>query len=184
MKLTNILMAATTLSAIAASHVQAQEGGFFDGVYAGLETGVDWTKLPIDANHDTSLGYNAVLGIRRQNANNTVMGLEGSFGDNGYDNTALSVDTDYEIAVSLIAGKAFGYESKHLLYGKTGYVKTNFDSDVLPASTLNKEEGWRLGGGYERIITNNISIRAGADYTTYGDEIHQWQAKAGLILSY
>ncbi|TNE63663.1 MAG: hypothetical protein EP335_08875 [Alphaproteobacteria bacterium] len=174
-------LAATTLLAGAAS---AQDEKPFDGVYAGVETGVDWTKMSGDNKFDRSIYYGGVLGYRVQADNDMVMGLEGTFGDNGYNSNRNGVNTDYEWSASAILGQAFG---NSLFYGKAGYVRQKVDYEIEATCTTcvdHKDGGWRFGGGYEYAMANGISLRTGVDYTTYGDGVKSWQGKAGLLVTY
>jgi len=167
--------AATALLSGAASAADDQKP--FDGVYAGAEVGVDWTKLA-GQKYDSSLYYGGVLGMRRQADNDMVIGLEGTFGDTGYKTGAAGMNTDYEWGISGILGQAYG---DNLFYGKVGYVETKFDATENAAGGTFRNGGWRFGAGYERALSNGLSLRLGGDYTTYGEGVKSWQTKAGLI---
>lgn len=158
----------------------AQDTKHFDGLYGGIEAGVDWTKLATDVKRDRSLYYGGVIGLRTQMDNGFVFGAEGTFGDSAYNNRALGITTDYEWSTSLLLGSTFG-DGANLLYGKAGYVQTRFDPAV--GNSFN-DGGWRFGGGYERALNDNLSLRLSGDYTTYGNDVGQWQSKAGLLVKF
>lgn len=183
MKLTTALIAATALVTTTASTAFANDDAKFDGIYGGIETGLDFTKLAGDAKRDKSLYLGGVLGYRVQMDSGMVFGLEGTFGDNGYKNNALGKHTDYEYGGSLILGSAFGNDGANLLYGKVGYVRARFD-ETGAGGTKHFDGGWRFGGGYERSLSDNLSFRLGVDYTKYNKEDTQWQAKSGILLKF
>lgn len=160
----------------------AQDGSPFTGLYGGVEAGVDWTKLANDNKRDRSVYYGGVLGYRAELDNGFVMGLEGTFGDSGYNNRALGLKADYEWSASLTLGSTFG-DGGNLIYGKAGYVQTSFDPQGTEGDSF-KDGGWRFGGGYERALNDRLSFRLGGDYTTYGNDNGQWQAKGGLLLRF
>lgn len=165
---------------IGSAAISAQDAKQFDGLYGGIETGVDWTRLAGDTKRDRSLYYGGIIGLRTQLDNGFVFGAEGTFGDSGYDNNALGIKSEYEWSTSLIFGSAIG-DGSNLVYGKVGYAKTRFN----PAVGENfSDDGLRLGGGYERSLNDNLSLRISGDYTTYGNDVGQWQSKAGLILKF
>ena len=176
------IFAATALTALIAVPATAQDSSPFTGLYGGVEAGVDWTKLRGDVKRDRSLYYGGVLGFRQQMDNGLVMGVEGTFGDSGYNNRARGVKADYEWSTSLILGTTFG-DGNNLLYGKAGYAQTSFDPQGTEGDSFT-DGGWRFGGGYERALNENVSFRLGGDYTTYGNDNGQWQAKGGFLLRF
>lgn len=178
----SIIFATTALVTTISAPTFAQDSDPFTGLYGGLEAGVDWTKLADDAKRDRSFYYGGVLGFRQQMDNGLVMGVEGTFGDSGYKNNALGLAADYEWSTSLILGSTFG-DGANLLYAKAGYAQTSFDPIGTPDDSFT-DGGWRFGGGYERALTQNVSFRLGGDYTTYGEDKGQWQAKGGLLLKF
>ena len=183
MTFTKTLIAATAASLLAGAANAADGDKQFDGLYGGIEAGVDWTKLAGEAKRDRSLYYGGVLGFRSQMDNNMVLGLEGTFGDSGYKNNAQNLKLGYEWSASLTLGQAFGRDGANLVYAKAGYVETRV-KEIDGEDVSSKLDGWRFGGGYERALTDNMSLRLGADYTTYGDETSGWQTKAGLLLKF
>ena len=176
------IFAVTALTALIAVPASAQDTSPFTGLYGGVEAGVDWTKLSGDVKRDRSLYYGGVLGFRQEMDNGLVMGVEGTFGDSGYNNRAVGVKADYEWSTSLILGTTFG-DGNNLLYGKAGYAQTSFDPQGTEGDSFT-DGGWRFGGGYERALNENVSFRLSGDYTTYGDDKGQWQAKGGFLLRF
>lgn len=177
------LIAASTLVIAATTATIANDDKKFDGAYVGIEGGLDWTKLATDTGRDRSLYYGGVLGYRSQMDSGLVVGLEGTFGDTGYKNETTGAHSNYEMGASLTLGTVFGSDGSNLLYGKAGYVRTKFDASSAEGDSYT-DGGWRFGGGYERAVSENISLRLGADYTTYGDDKSGWQTKAGILVNF
>ncbi len=180
MKVLKTLIATTAATALLAGAAAAQDAKPFEGMYAGAEAGVDWTRMSSAEKRDRSIYYGGVLGYRVQSESNMVLGVEGTFGDTGY-NQMDSRNTDYEYSGSLILGQAFGADGNSLVYGKAGYARTRFDVTEADIEDSFTEGGWRFGAGYERALANGLSLRTGVDYTTYGDGIKQWTGKAGIL---
>lgn len=176
------ILIGAVLAATAATPAMSQDNNPFTGIYGGVEAGVDWTKLAGDNKRDRSLYYGGVLGVRNQLDNGLVFGIEGTFGDSGYHNRAEGLRADYEWSTSLTLGTTFG-DGGNLLYGKAGYVQTSFDPQGTEDDSFT-DGGWRFGGGFERALNDRVSLRLGGDYTTYGNDKEQWQAKGGLLLKF
>lgn len=178
MKITTTI-AATLLLGTAAF---AQDSKPFDGLYGGVEAGVDWTRLAGDVKRDRSFYYGGIIGYRSQMDNGFVTGIEGTFGDSGYNNGATGTTASYEWSTSLLLGSTFG-DGDNLLFAKAGYAQTRFNPTAAADDSFS-DGGWRFGGGYERAISNNMSLRLSGDYTTYGDDVGQWQTKAGVLVKF
>ncbi|WP_262691289.1 outer membrane protein [Kordiimonas aestuarii] len=183
MKFTKTLIATTAATALFAGAATAQDAKYFEGIYSGIEAGVDWTKMSATEKRDRSIYYGGVLGYRMQSDTNMVFGVEGTLGDTGY-NQLDARNTDYEYSGSLILGQAFGPDGRNLVYGKAGYARTRFDLTDSTEGGAYNDGGWRFGAGYERALMNGLSFRTGVDYTSYGDGVKQWTGKAGLLASF
>ncbi|MBL4837550.1 MAG: outer membrane beta-barrel protein [Kordiimonadaceae bacterium] len=183
MTLKNSMMAAALLAATATPAVLAGNDAKFDGLYGGIEAGVDWTKLRGDTGRDRSLYYGGLLGYRVQTGSDLVYGFEGTFGDNGYTDETLGRHIGTEYSGSFMLGTAFGQDKANLLYTKLGYVRARVHETGEDGNRYT-EEGWRIGGGYERAINTNVSLRFGLDYTRYGEDENQIQGKAGLLVKF
>jgi len=178
-----IITTAALITAATTATFAADDDKKFDGAYAGVEAGIDWTKLATDTGRDKSFYYGGVIGFRTQMDSGLVMGIEGTFGDTGYKNETTGAHANYEWSAGLTLGTAFGDDGANLIYGKAAYVKTQFDASSA-ADDNYSGDGWRFGGGYERALSANVSLRLGADYTTYGDDKNGWSAKSGLLVKF
>ena len=180
MKFTTQIITAAGLIVLATTASFADDDNKFDGFYLGAETGIDWTKLATDGKRDRNIYYGGVIGMRRQLESGLVFGIEGTFGDNGYNNQQLGITTDYEWSAGLTVGTVFGDEGDNLVYGKAAYVQTRFATDLAKTN----EGGWRFGGGYERSISDNVSLRLSGDYTAYGNDNGSWAVKSAFIFKF
>lgn len=182
MKFTKTILTAAVFSFGLAGATQADDYKF-DGIYGGLELGGNFTKLNGDKKRDRNFYYGGLLGYRTQSDEGIVLGLEATLGDTGYDNKALRRRSTYEWSTSVTFGSVFGAEEDNLIYGKIGYVQGRFrDYGKTPRSFNDK--GWRAGAGYERSITDNISLRLSADYTRFGKNANSWTANTGIIFKF
>ncbi len=175
---TAALIVATTNATIAADNDKK-----FDGSYIGVEAGIDWTKLANDTGRDKSFYYGGVLGFRSQMNSGLVIGLEGTFGDTGYQSPITGANAKYEYSAGLTLGSAFGDDGANLIYTKAAYVRARFDPSSA-AGDAYTDDGWRFGGGYERALSDSMSFRLSTDYTTYGTGKNGWASKAGLLVKF
>jgi len=184
MKLATTIISAAALAATATTATLAADDDYkFDGAYGGIEAVFDWTKLSTDVDTSKSVTVGGVLGFRRQTDSGFVMGLEGTFRDNGYENETTGLKGKFEWSAGLTLGTAFGDDASNLIYGKAAFVRTKFDPSEASGDAFN-DSGWRFGGGYERSLSENMSFRLGGDYTTYGDGNDGWQATTGLLVKF
>jgi len=184
MRLTKTIFATTALiTAVSGATIAADDDKKFHGAYVGAEIGIDWTKLATDTKRDKSFYYGGIIGFRNQLDSGLVIGIEGTFGDTGYKNEITGAHANYEWSAGLTLGTAFGSDSANLIYGKAAYVKSQFDASTADNDSFT-EDGWRFGGGYERALNENISLRLGTDYTTYGNGQNGWAAKSGLLINF
>ncbi len=181
MRITKTILTASVIALGLTSATQADDDKKFNGAYVGAEVGVDWTKIATPVDRDRSFYYGGILGYRNQSDNGLVVGIEGTFGDSGFQGPDGTKST-YEWSTSLTLGTAFGDDGSNLIYGKAGYVQARFNP--TGANNSFNEGGWRFGGGYERSISENVSLRLGGDYTTYGKGINGWSAKTGLLVKF
>lgn len=183
MKLTkNIIATASLITAFSTATLAADDDAKFHGAYAGIEGGIDWTKLSATGSKDKSFYYGGIIGFRNQMANGLVVGIEGTLGDSGYKNDFIGIEGGMDWSAGLTLGTAFGSDGANLIYAKAAYVETKFSNETLDTSY--RDGGWRFGGGYERAINSNVSFRLGTDYTTYGNDADGWAGKAALLFKF
>jgi opacity protein-like surface antigen len=134
----------------------------FQGPYVGADVGID---------DSGDVYYGGTFGLRSQGDNNMVFGIEGTFGDlttsqtNG--NTRLRVR--YAWSATGVLGYAFGSENRNLIFTNLGYGETNVGLRQGTVSASESFSGFRVGLGYERAITDNISVRLQGTYQDVGN---------------
>jgi len=155
----------------------AQETTIFDGPFVGVQLGWQQDRrsattslVPPTTTRVTGDGlvYGGQVGYDA-NIGGAVLGLEGSItgrsGNSG--SAALDFETDRTINVTARAGLLVSPES--LLYTRGGYSNARF-SLTNPAGHSESRNGYTLGAGYERSLTDKISARIEYAYSNYGSD--------------
>ncbi len=178
----------------------AEDSKPFSGPYVGVEGGFGTIKN-YARKHNSRWSIGGVAGYRHQFDNDLVLGLEGainSVSDIEASNFNTLFDWDYKPtwSASAILGYAFGDGKKNLLFAKAGYSRLRYEVQLgegisgealtFPAGTLGKfsKGALKLGAGYERKLTDMLSVRIGADYTKHKDLHKQLEAKMALIVNF
>jgi outer membrane immunogenic protein len=156
---------------------QAMAAEPFNGPYIGAELGWQQDKLrstlttggtTFEANDKVdSFAYGAQLGYDFKVSPNFVIGAEANLtGDSG----KIRVDGS-----TADAGRTFGLTARAgvlatpetLIYAKGGWVNGRFSFDDGTDSASQNRDGWTLGGGVERMLTQNISARVEYRYSDF-----------------
>lgn len=171
-----IVFSAMAVAAVTAP-AAAQEATKFDGPFVGVQLG--WQQDRRSATSSTvppsttrvtgdGLVYGGQVGYDA-NIGGAVLGLEGSItgrsGNNG--SATLDFETGRTINVTARAGLLVSPES--LLYARGGYSNARF-SFTNPAGNSESRNGYTLGAGYERSLTDKISARIEYAYSNYGSD--------------
>lgn len=118
-----------------------------------------------------------ILGFDKQVHQRYVIGafIEYDLSDleRGSGDDALTIDRQ------LFIGGRLGVLMKPdlLAYVSGGYTRAHFDNEgwwTLPSGELGREEayfdGWFIGGGFEKLLRGNISLRGEVRYSDFGNE--------------
>lgn len=155
------------------------------GSSTDIDNGGDIDQTIEGAAYGVGLGYDFSMG-------GVVVGLEGewveSTASTKYDTTAF---TDFgvgeiEAGRDLYAGLRVGTEitPETLLYAKAGYTNASLDvtaSNAAQSTTAVSNvhlDGWRVGAGVERAITENAFLKAEYRYSNYQEG--EFEAPSGL----
>lgn len=177
----------------------------FDGPYVGVQGGFNRAEVAdrievggaIDADLSREAfvlgayaGYNYKVGER------VVIGAEAgvSAAFDGElrglsDGNPLTVDPRYSFDLTTRAG--YLVNDKTLVYVRGGYANTRVRTSLASASGVltssDNLDGWLVGGGVERAITDNISARVEYRFTDLGSdggEFDQHQALVGISYNF
>ncbi|EJU11314.1 hypothetical protein LH128_19636 [Sphingomonas sp. LH128] len=192
------LLVPALLVAAAASPAAAQT---FDGPYAGIEAG--WNQTKIDGAHTDigrvdldksrdSVRAGIFAGYNYRANDRVVLSAEGGF-SLGFDDQVTrsgsagltSIDPEYAFNVGARAGYLVTPET--LLYARGGYENLRASVRRLDAGGARYDkdsfDGWSVGGGVERAITQRVSARVEYRYSDLGGggtKFDRHQALAGV----
>ena len=170
----NLFVLCAVSTAALTAPAAAQETKIFNGPFVGIQLGWQQDRrsattslVPPTTTRVTGDGlvYGGQLGYDA-NIGGAVLGVEGSIiartGSNGP--AALDYETGRTINVTARAGLLVSPES--LLYARGGYSNARF-SITNPANPESRD-GYTLGAGYERSLTDTISARIEYAYSNHG----------------
>lgn len=181
----------------AATPAAAQEA--FEGPYAGIEAG--WNKNKVGS-AETDIGRANIgrsqgsatagvfAGYNHKVADRIVLSAEAGF-SMGLDDavtrsgggTLASIDPEYSFNLGARAG--YLVDDTTLLYVRGGYENLRGSVRIIDAvgSRYNKDtlDGWSLGGGVERMLTQKVSARIEYRYSDLGGGDTKFQRHQALV---
>jgi len=177
--MTNAKLAALAASLIIiAAPAMAQGKKTLNTLHDGSESSINWTELGALEGGNTD--NNSIASYHKQMNEDVGFNLESRFADNANEIESIALSPDYGWSTSLAEGKPFG-DGNNLLFRETGEVEA---SPAVGVDALKNMRGWRVGGGYERLLNDTLSLRLSREYTTFGNDFDQWQTKAGLLVKF
>jgi outer membrane immunogenic protein len=159
----------------------------FTGFYIGLQGGYSITNVDVEvtdaggtASDDLDIdgftgglygGYSAVTG-RLFGGIEAEGSLSAAEYDTGVDGFRYEAEQRWTLGVSALAGVLA--RDDVLVYGRLGYVATNFEETLSGGGfRLSADEtldGLRVGGGVDVALNERTSVRAEYTYTDYEDQ--------------
>jgi outer membrane immunogenic protein len=171
-----IIFSALTVAAITAP-AAAQEATKFDGPFVGVQLGwqqdrrsATTSAVPPSTTRVTGDGlvYGGQVGYDA-NIGGAVLGIEGSITGRTGNNGSVALDFENGRTINSTARAGLMVSPESLLYARGGYSNAR----VLltnPAGNSESRDGYTLGVGYERSLTDNISARIEYAYSNYGSD--------------
>tara|TARA_R110002110_G_scaffold344164_3_gene554154 strand:+ start:449 stop:1069 length:621 start_codon:yes stop_codon:yes gene_type:complete len=196
MKSKIILTALAGIAGLIAAPAQANN---FDGPYIGVQSGWNRAEVAdrtIDAQPvDAEVSRDAVVlggyaGYNYKVSDRFVIGAEagfsGAFDDDVRGQTSGdSVTIDPRYSFDLTARAGYLVDDKTLAYVRGGYanarVRTTLVSDDTTSRASDNLDGWLVGGGVERMLTDKISARLEYRYTDFGNNGGQYDQHQALV---
>ncbi|MFC7334904.1 outer membrane protein [Rhodocista pekingensis] len=186
-RITAALFGATALVALSSAPALAQSP--FDGGYVGAALGYAWMKpngtttfsnattQKVDRTNDGVTG--AVFLGYGKTIDTLYLGIEGEIGISDQEKTSTLAGNSYNfdagtsLGIALRAGLLATPDT--LVYGRIGWQRTDLDvsgrlGSVAGTPTMDENEhlnGWRIGGGVEHALTENVLARLEYNYTDY-----------------
>ncbi len=179
-----LVLVGAALLVLSAAPAMAQS---FDGPYVGVQAGLNH-DIAIATDKDSVVG-GVFAGYDREVAPNIVLGAEGGFSIAASDRigpagtNAATIDPEYSFDLSARAGYVVG--EKNLLYVRGGYANTRGDLSTTVANvtttTKTTYDGWFVGSGIERKLTDNVSARVEYRFNDFGGDNSKYQRHQALV---
>jgi outer membrane immunogenic protein len=180
---------AATAAAVAAP-AMAQDAERFNGPFIGGQLGWQQDRQTLTVgtleakNNASGLSYGGQLGYDFRLGGSTVLGLEafmtGRTGQTEFD------DFDLRQGRTFGATARLGYllDESGLLYARGGWANARFTADDGVDRVSENRDGFTVGAGYERYLSDNVSARIEYNYSDFGKDDLSAIAGPGAELAY
>jgi outer membrane immunogenic protein len=178
-------------AAAVATPAMAQNAERFNGPFIGAQLGWQQDRQSLDvgdaaaSNNASGLSYGGQVGYDFRVGSNVVLGLEGSL-------TGRTGSTDFD-GFDLRQGRTFGATARlgyvldeaGLLYARGGWANTRLTVADGADRVSENRDGFTVGAGYERYLSDNISARIEYNYSNFGSDnlADQFEGPADLNYS-
>ncbi len=176
-----IILATTVIAtAITVPNISKAET-VFDGPYLGLQLGVG--KTTSDYNYtltsetgklkDTSMNIGVMAGYGKVFSDKIYIGGEiaytrGNISDN-FSIAGVNFKIEQNETLELTPKIGYLVQDDFMLYGRVGWVRTNFETSAGNSSDDDNLNGIRFGLGAEKMLNSSISGRFDFTFTNYED---------------
>ena len=153
-------------------YIPSPAAGVWDGPYAGIYAGYDWSKAGVMSSPDPKpdgMDFGAYLGVNKSLTDNIIGGLELQGGKVHEKAKAGGISVERDCEASLRARMGYAVE-QNLIYGLAGVGTTQVKASSPTGSDTEWLAGWNVGAGVEHQFTDNVVGRIEYDYSKYGDE--------------
>ena len=127
------------------------------------------------------------LGYRYQTDNDWVIGIEGRFGDRNGELSDQNVEFKFDRLWRLLPtiGKTFGQNGNNLVYGKLGVGGIRLDAKVNGTTLTSQNFEGVVGAiGYERALSDKLSLHTELSYISYDPDFDHWQPMVGVLVKF
>lgn len=186
---------AASVAAVGYAWFTAASAHHFEGVYIGLHAGVgsanaDYqfnqpslaTVEPLSFSDAAAMG-GGQLGVRFDIGTDWSLGLEAAYTGGTMDDTSASlafadrsrsVEVSDQITVTAQLGHSWG---DWLFYIKGGYANAEIETAAnvistgqITSASSDREGGWTIGAGIDRLIAPNVIVGLSYDYSHYSPD--------------
>lgn len=178
----NLIIAAAAIAA-AASPVAAQQAREnFNGPYIGIQGGWQQDRQTLEtqvgaalvkaSNKKDGFSYGGQIGYDFRVNPSVVFGVEAALTGRSGENFLNDGIDIYRLTqgrtISTTARLGFVTDPQGLIYARGGYANAKFNLDDGGTTFTENRDGWTIGAGYERAISQNVSARLEYGYSDFG----------------
>lgn len=192
--LSSVAAIALAVGFATAAHAEPFNGPFIgvQGGWSQSDAGVPSTPLgdvPVNRTRDSVVG-GAFAGYDHKIGSGVVIGVEGGI-QAGIDDsivrdsagTRVTLDPRYSFDLTARAG--YLVSDNTLLYARGGYtnarVRTSIEDTAGLQTVSSNRDGWLIGGGVERAITDNVSARLEYRYSDLSEGDGRFDRHQALV---
>ncbi|WP_075996020.1 outer membrane protein [Salaquimonas pukyongi] len=143
----------------------------WNGAYAGVHGDLKWRKVGVMGSSDIDMshspGIGGYIGYNQEIYGPIIGGLEvmGGYSGKSQSKGGYTVEQDWDASLRARMGYAL---EQNLFYGLAGVKTSRVTVSNAGNSDTNWMNGWTVGAGVERQLTDNIIGRIEYDYSRFG----------------
>lgn len=176
----SLVFAVAFAASLSIAGVASAQESAFEGFYAGGQVGystinVDVSVVGVGSADDDMNGFGGGGFVGFGGTNGKLYGaIQAELGYDGADWSATSGGITADVEAQLTYGVGFRIggviDDSFLVYGRLGWVRTNVELTVTGIGSADENfDGFRVGGGVEAMLADNIGVRGEYTYTMYED---------------
>lgn len=165
-------------AALMAAPAFAQPAEPFNGAYVGVQGGWQQDRQTLEIGNARAtqskdgVNFGGQIGYDFKLTPSVVAGVEvaltGRTGESFIDDGTTVYRLTQGRTISTTARLGVLTDPQGLLYARGGYSNARFNLDDGGLTLSGNRDGWTLGAGYERALTQNVSARLEYGYSDFG----------------